>query len=1325
MVITIEKGIFNIDNFNVLSDRDYYYFFRALCMDDLSDIQKGDTTDSKGKIIRIKADRERYKKTPVYSEEDSISLKEVFDHIKMRYRRDTNCISLSSNANVSLMYGRAEYSDKYIVTKVAKKDLGSRVFNAGEYMIDEISKVIDSYLLENKVDEITKYYLAAIENARSEEKLNEIMTTYKRELEIVKEEVFEKGITYKDDDFSTDDYLALSPKQNFEKNKIVAKLNVLNENVVPNLANVFLIRTLGNAFSSVELINYKDITEEQIIEVPKELMDSLSLLQQVTNDYPIVEEVKAKLIEHINSASYNIEEFHYHDKEINVENEYTIENMYRLTEGRVSFYDAINIYKKSFYLSKSKLRAINNIDLMSNVINEDKYRGLFEHMKNSTYGIEPLIFSRKSINKIQVSESVGLDFGISERELFDLINSYDEKDLKRIIDDPYKSLNHIVDDLKNIELVTQDKVEYYANAIVDLFDWDSLRVSSLSDRKRSHIVECLKDSKVVEVYEFLKSKGVKEKDIANALLNIVVKEKPLDTIDVKEKFSLEEFEHFIGYYRLNKAKGLKLRSYQATALETINKTLDEKQFVSTVMPTGSGKSFIALAKMLDHSDEEILYLAPNDIILGQMEKYILDVLCDESLKKSDKELIKQKFKKLNLRTYQSLLHDKRNKVLNGEETKILSKKYGLIIFDELHRTGASEWEKSVLTLVNNQDEQTKFLGVTATPIRDVDIKNMADVWAERFGYSEEEIMRNRHLAINMDLEEAIKLGYVVNPKVVQCEYSLEKDGTLERLKEKIESIEDDSLKEKELRKFEVLRRKVNEADGIEKVIGDNIRVGGKYIVFCPVINKEGVILENEDGYAENKRALSEQVIENTQKELILNIIKYRGLTNYDLKEDDSINKYYKVADSLGIQFNTLLGKYSKSKNQNELNKFEKDDPKKIKFITVINKLNEGSHAKDVNGIIWLRPIDKNSKTLFLQQLGRIIYSTEPTKPIAEKDRPIAIDIANNVFRVKEHKEEKEIMSDLDKMIIIVDWIKRHNGEIPDLNSFDKVESRHGLTLKKIQLKYSSYITNNELLNEVIKKEREETLEIIELGSKIGLWSIDFPEKTSTLKREQINGFGYDKFELSATLKDYYEQESYINQLSDQRWIKTFNMAKKYYEQHNHLLIARSPRFILEDDELREVKKHLENGELNPEWENAVNLGTWLSNQRRSYKQGTLSKGKINLLESIGMVWEPHEALWQETFNMAKKYYEQHNHLLIPDKQRFVFEDDELREVKKHLENGELNPEWENAVNLGTWISNQRHSNKKGTLSKERVDFLESIGMVWDLNIIEDVGMKRR
>ena len=120
------ENVFDIDNFNIIEDEENYYFFRALNMADNQDLETGIILDKTGNFEKIRTDRERYEENaenelPKYSKDAEISLEQVYDHIKMHYRKDTNCISLSSNGNVSISYGRGFYKDRYVMIKVPKK----------------------------------------------------------------------------------------------------------------------------------------------------------------------------------------------------------------------------------------------------------------------------------------------------------------------------------------------------------------------------------------------------------------------------------------------------------------------------------------------------------------------------------------------------------------------------------------------------------------------------------------------------------------------------------------------------------------------------------------------------------------------------------------------------------------------------------------------------------------------------------------------------------------------------------------------------------------------------------------------------------------------------------------------------------------------------------------------------------------------------------------------------------------------------------------------------------------------------------------------------
>ncbi len=133
------------------------------------------------------------------------------------------------------------------------------------------------------------------------------------------------------------------------------------------------------------------------------------------------------------------------------------------------------------------------------------------------------------------------------------------------------------------------------------------------------------------------------------------------------------------------------------------------------------------------------------------------------------------------------------------------------------------------------------------------------------------------------------------------------------------------------------------------------------------------------------------------------------------------------------------------------------------------------------------------------------------------------------------------------------------------------------------------------------------------------------------------------------------------------WNEMFIFAKQYYEYNGNLLVP---------------SKYTT--------ENKMYLGSWIRTQRKHYKNGMLSKEKVKLLESIGMVWDPFEAQWQENYGEAVKYYKENGDLLVP-----------------------YNYTTDKGVKLGAWIRNQRDSYKKNHLSNDRLKLLKRIGMSWN------------
>lgn len=73
------------------------------------------------------------------------------------------------------------------------------------------------------------------------------------------------------------------------------------------------------------------------------------------------------------------------------------------------------------------------------------------------------------------------------------------------------------------------------------------------------------------------------------------------------------------------------------------------------------------------------------------------------------------------------------------------------------------------------------------------------------------------------------------------------DGTMDDLELSIDDLLDENIKSTEKAKYEKLRRNVENSDGIEKIIGDNIKEGSKFIVFLPVTRRDDGTFTLDDG----------------------------------------------------------------------------------------------------------------------------------------------------------------------------------------------------------------------------------------------------------------------------------------------------------------------------------------------------------------------------------------------------------------------------------------------------------------------------------------------
>ena len=1202
----LEK-FFNVEKFNIYSDDENYYFFRSLEEVDVESIKNRSIVDESGKITRLITDREFYGET-TFTKDSDISLEEMTEHIKTNYNKHTNCISFSSNANVALDYGRSTYNDDYIVLKVPKKDFEKDTFFAGKYMFLEVSRVLDEFYskLDNESD--IKKYFDMIDKAKSQEELEKIK-------EQVQENLSLKNVT------ESINYDALNEEQNLFKNKIILKADIMDKNIIKKIGNSFLFSTIGSAFSSLEVIHYKDINKN-LFQANANILDIFGLLQQVpeTDD---IKEIKNILLNKLNNNELNIG---YLSNDYNVDNlndKLTIENLYKLGKGHISYSAAKEIYLKSYSLAKSKLRKDKSIDLLEYILNNSKYKKTLDDLRKDTYGVEADIINRKSAkDSINISESVNLKIKEKELYILEFINSLSNSELIRVLEDPIEELYGLLD-LDYNENISYE--EWIASSIIDLIDWDYYGIEKLSDNSRKLLQDKLIKSNFMDIYNDLKNKDLSDKEVSNMTLLKLIR--PNEEIDRTDKFTIDELDDYLD---LNKISGsrIKLKPYQMDAFKNINNSYRNYDFTSVVLPTGTGKSYVALAQMSYISEEvrkleenreaKILYIAPNNHILDQLKKIIVNNY-RQSISESDEEIINRVFPNLTLCTYSYL-------VTGNNAENIINEKYDLIIFDELHRTGATEWSSKIDKLLENQP--AKVLGITATPERDVDGMDMTEEFAKKYGYSDEDILLGKHISYYMDLIDAIEKGIVNDLEVINCEYALSKDGSLEKLEYKMNDIVDLEEKDKKIKEYEKIRKSVLAADGIEKILNDAIKESGKYIVFIPLTPRNnGTYEDTETGeeitesraqgmmksyknlmnqflfagnyLKENKDILTniynkiqedqeledkefEYLINEKENILLLKKLNIKGCPNalQTLSNDLSeIITEYMDWDKLGdskiaaiiqkkmkseVESYTMLTGNGKSNNRKALSEFNSSKSNKKKFMFVMDMLNEGVHVEDVDGIVWFRPLSENSKILFMQQLGRCITAIGKD----DKDRiPQIIDLVNNTLKVNLENSEENQKEDLQQIKNINSWIEK-NKRMPIEDSSNIEEQINYNSLKLLKKKYNKYLDDNLLEKKPLKK-KIIIKEIIQIGSNFDLWNYEFISKDKSNNNPKNSGNEkkdlLSVFKIKGVLRNfsdlYSEVEELTSTLTDEKKLFEYLQAMK---DNGNRIIPQSSSLLFSD-----------------------------------------------------------------------------------------------------------------------------------------------------------------
>ncbi len=321
-----------------------------------------------------------------------------------------------------------------------------------------------------------------------------------------------------------------------------------------------------------------------------------------------------------------------------------------------------------------------------------------------------------------------------------------------------------------------------------------------------------------------------------------------------------------------------------------------------------------------------------------------------------------------------------------------------------------------------------------------------------------------------------------------------------------------------------------------------------------------------------------------------------------------------------------LGRKNREAFYNDIDLDNRDTSNKLRVMFAINQYNEGVHAPNVDGVILGR--STCSDIVYFEQIGRALAVRGDT----------------------EEKLNKLSQMSLEELIALA----RNNKVEIDIRD-TKEDIANKLVSPLIIDLSNNYEYIADLENDLKDKIREASL------------------RRSTAKSPRNLKITNYRFDIELVNKDLYDMLSYVKSRLSLSWEEMYELAKTYYEHHGSLKMTK-------------MFKTVNGYEYN---ETGVNLGRWLTNQRKNLN---LSNMRKKLLLDIGIRFGNYNDLqWSENYGLAKNYYEHYGNLIVP----FKF---------KTINGYEYDEE---GVSLGVWIVSQRRNKK---LTDERKKLLLNIGM---------------
>ena len=716
---------------------------------------------------------------------------------------------------------------------------------------------------------------------------------------------------------------------------------------------------------------------------------------------------------------------------------------------------------------------------------------------------------------------------------------------------------------------------------------------------------------------------------------------------------------------------LELFEHNQIAYEKVVTMMNKTNKAAIVHPTGTGKSFIAFKLCDENRDKIMCWVSPSSYIF-----------------KTQMENVKHVYKGFSSENIVFFTYSKLS-LMSDDEIKRINPSY--IILDEFHRAGAAEWGKGVLRLLSIY-ANVPLLGLSATNIRYLDEqRDMADELFEG------------NVASQMTLGEAIVRGILNLPKYVISMYAYEEE--LRKYERRLKSIKYKSNRVSSQKIIDDIRRSMEMADGLPDMFERHIKEkNGKYIVFCSDYKhlKEMVSVA-KDWFAKVDEALHIYVAYSNNAETSRAFAKFKSDNSEHLKLlycIDMLNEGVHVADVSGvillrptispIVYKQQIGRALSANGKKDTIIF--DIVNNFENLSSINAIEEemtsvmshfryiGDEKRIVNDRFDIIDEVRDCRELFDELERSFILSWDDMYTLAERYFKEHGNL--NVTRRYRTKEGYSLGNWIATQRAV--YSGRTYGALDD----EKIKKLNLIGMRwknKFDLSWENFYEECKGYSEKQGNLDVDIEYMTDSGYALG-------KKIYQLRSYRKNGI-QSVYLLNERIKQL-DALGMIWDIDDYVWDKNFSAAEKYFEQYGHLEVPYE--YVSDDgirlcfwiDKIRRTRRKTPETEiLNSEkidklskigmrwdtkyevaWlkgyaqakivyekygqlnvnsefvtETGFELGSWILRQNQKFD--SLDIQKQELLKSIGITGKKRHS-WDEKFQLAKAYYEEHLSLEI-------------------------------------------------------------------------------